>query len=114
MSKPPYLALILAALSLAVPFPVLAQSNHMIHAQAKAPAPSVAWSDGVVKTIHKQEGQMTIAHGPLANLGMGKMTMTFRVKTPALMEGIKEGSKIRFVAENVNGELTVVALEAVK
>jgi Cu/Ag efflux protein CusF len=30
------------------------------------------------------------------------------------MEGLKEGSKIRFVAENVNGELTVVALEAVK
>jgi Cu(I)/Ag(I) efflux system protein CusF len=114
MSKPLYLASILAALSLAAPFPALAQSNHMIHTQAKAPAPSVAWSDGVVKTIHKQEGQMTIAHGPLVNLGMGKMTMTFRVKTPALMEGIKEGSKIRFVAENVNGELTVVALEAVK
>jgi Cu(I)/Ag(I) efflux system protein CusF len=114
MSKPPYLASLLMALSLALPFPALAQSNHMIHAQAKAPAPNVAWSDGVVKTIHKQEGQMTIAHGPLVNLGMGKMTMTFRVKTPALMEGIKEGSKIRFIAENVNGELTVVALEAVK
>ena len=114
MSKTPYLVSILVALSLAAPFPALAQSNHMILAQAKAPAPSVAWSDGVVKTIHKQEGQMTIAHGPLVNLGMGKMTMTFRVKTPALMEGIKEGSKIRFVAENVNGELTVVALEAVK
>ena len=114
MSETSYLASILVALSLAVPFPALAQSNHMIHTQAKAPAPSVAWSDGVVKTIYKQEGQMTIAHGPLVNLGMGKMTMTFRVKTPALMEGIKEGSKIRFVAENVNGELTVVALEAVK
>ena len=114
MSRPHSLVPILAALALAAPFPALAQSNHMIHAQAKAPAPSVAWSDGVVKTIHKQEGQMTIAHGPLVNLGMGKMTMTFRVKTPALMEGIKEGSKIRFVAENVNGELTVVALEAVK
>lgn len=105
---------ILIALSLAVPLPVLAQSDHMIHAQAKASAPNVAWTEGVVRTIYKQDGQMTITHGPLVNLGMGKMTMTFRVKTPALFEGIKEGSKIRFVAESVNGELTVVALEAVK
>ena len=108
------LAPILIAISLAVPLPALAQGDHMLHAQAKTTAPAAAWSEGVVKTIHKQEGQMTIAHGPLVNLGMGKMTMTFRVKTPALMEGVKEGSKIRFVAENVNGELTVVALQAVK
>jgi len=108
------LAPILIALSLAVPFPALAQSDHMIHAQAKATAPNVAWSEGVVKTIHKQEGQMTIAHGPLVDLGMGKMTMTFRVKSPSLFDGIKEGSKIRFVAESVKGELTVVALEGVK
>jgi len=108
------LAPIIIALSLAVPIPSLAQDNHMIHAQAKATAPNAAWSEGVVKAIHKQEGQMTISHGPLVNLGMGKMTMTFRVKSPALFEGLKEGSKIRFVAENVKGELTVVALEAVK
>ncbi len=108
------LAPILIALSLAVPLPALAQSDPMIHAQAKATAPNTAWSEGVVKTIHKQEGQMTIAHGPLVNLGMGKMTMTFRVKSPSLFDGIKEGSKIRFVAESVKGELTVVALEPVK
>jgi Cu(I)/Ag(I) efflux system protein CusF len=108
------LAPILVALSLAVPLPVLAQSDHMIHAQAKTTVPNVAWSEGVVRTIHKQESQMTISHGPLVNLGMGKMTMTFRVKSPALFEGVKEGSKIRFVAESVNGELTVVALETVK
>jgi len=108
------LAPVLVAMSLAVPLPAAAQDNHMIHAQAKATAPNAAWSEGVVRTIHKQEGQLTIAHGPLVNLGMGKMTMTFRVKTPALMEGVKEGSKIRFVAANVNGELTVVALEPAK
>ncbi len=105
---------ILVAMPLVVALPALAQSNHMMHAQAKSSAPAVAWTGGVVRTIHKQENQITISHEPLANLGMGKMTMTFRLKSPALVEGIKEGSKIRFVAENVNGELTVVALEAVK
>jgi len=114
MPKQHSLVPILAAFALAVPFSAPAQVNHMIHTQAKATASNAAWTDGVVKTIYKQEGQMTIAHGPLVNLGMGKMTMTFRVKSPALFEGIKEGSKIRFVAESVNGELMVVALEAVK
>ena len=108
------LASILIAMPLAVALPALAQGNHMMHAQAKASAPAAAWTAGVVRTIHKQENQITISHEPLVNLGMGKMTMTFRLKTPALIEGIKEGSKIRFVAESVNGELTVVALEAVK
>ena len=40
--------------------------------------------------------------------------MTFRLNTPALIDGIKEGSRIRFVTDNVNGELTVVALERAK
>lgn len=105
---------ILVAISLAVPFPALAQGTSAVPGQTKAAAPSAAWTDGVVRTIHKKEGQVTICHEPLVNLGMGKMTMTFRLKTPALIEGVKEGSKVRFVAENVNGELTVVALQAVK
>ena len=106
----------LVSLALVLPLPALAQGTPAAPAiaQAKAPAPSAAWTDGVVRTIHKKEGQITISHEPLVNLGMGKMTMTFRLKTPTLAEGIKEGSKIRFVAENVNGELTVVALQALK
>ena len=108
------LCVLLISTPLAVPFPAMAQGNPAAPGQSKASAASTAWSDGVVKTIHKQEGQITIAHGPLANLGMGKMTMTFRLKTPALVEGVREGSNIRFVAENVKGELTVVALQTVK
>ena len=112
----PHLSLvsILIALPLALPIAALAQGNPATPAQAKASAPSTAWTDGVVRTIHKKDGQITISHEPLVNLGMGKMTMTFRVQSPALLEGIKEGSKIRFVAENVKGELTVVALQPAK
>jgi len=105
---------ILVAISLTLPLSALAQNTAGAPGQTKAAAPSAAWTDGVVRTIHRKEGQLTISHEPLVNLGMGKMTMTFRLKTPALIEGVKEGSRIRFVAENVNGELTVVALQAVK
>ena len=114
MRMPRLLRSILIALAFAMPFLALAQGNAVTSGQTNAPKPSIAWSEGVVRTIYIEEGQITISHGPLANLGMGKMTMTFRVKAPSLIQGIEEGSKIRFVAENVNGELTVVALQAAK
>ena len=104
----------LALMPLALPLPAPAQGSPAAPAPAKASAPSTAWSEGVVKKVQAKEGQVTIAHGPLVNLGMGPMTMTFRLKTPGLVAGVKDGSKVRFVAENVNGELTVVALQAAR
>jgi Cu/Ag efflux protein CusF len=75
------------ALSIAA-LPALAQGNPVAPGQAKASAPNAAWTEGVVRTIHKETGQITISHEPLVNLGMGKMTMTFRLKAPALIKGI--------------------------
>ena len=105
---------ILVFMPLALPLPALAQGNPVASGGAKASVPNAVWTEGIVRTIHKQDGQITITHEPIVNLAMGKMTMTFRLKAPALIEGIKEGSKIRFVVENVKGELTVVALQAAK
>jgi len=96
---------------LAMPLAAMAQSGHDAHHVATtATASDAALSDGVVKKIDSRAGTVTIAHGPLVNLGMPKMTMTFKLKSPALADGVKEGSKVRFLAENVKGELTVVAL----
>ncbi len=108
------LSALLVSMPLALPLGALAQGTPPATSPAKASAPTAAWSEGVVKAIRKQEGQITIAHGPLVNLGMGKMTMTFRLGSPALAAGIQEGTPVRFVAENVNGALTVVALQAAK
>jgi Cu(I)/Ag(I) efflux system protein CusF len=103
---------ILLAVLLAMPLAAVAQSGHDAHHVATAAtAPDAALSEGVVKKIDVKAGTVTIAHGPLVNLGMPKMTMTFKLKSPALLEGIKEGSKVRFLAENVKGELTVVKLD---
>ena len=50
--------------------------------------------------------------GPwLWNLDMPKMTMAFRVRDPKWLDTLKEGERIRFAADNVNGTLTVVAYE---
>lgn len=83
------------------------------HAQAArtdAAAPN-AMSEGEVRKVDKSAGKITIKHGPLQNLGMDAMTMVFRAKDQAMLDQVKAGDKIRFVAEQLNGQLTVTRLE---
>ncbi len=78
---------------------------------AQAAAGEVPMAEGVVKKVDQSAGKVTISHGPLTNLGMPMMTMVFRVKDPAWLGQMKEGDKIRFVADKVDGAFTVVKLE---
>ena len=82
----------------------------------QSPAPAEArLVEGLVKKIDKAAGKVTLAHGPLANLGMDMaMTMAFRVKDAAWLDQMKVGDKIRFLADDVNGVLTVVRFEPAK
>ena len=73
-----------------------------------------AMTAGEVKKVDKGSGKVTISHEPLENLGMPKMTMVFRVKDPAMLDRLKEGDKILFVADKVNGAFTVMRFEPVK
>lgn len=90
-------------------------ANDAHHASASATADAeAAMSDGEVKKVDKDAGKITIKHGPLANLEMPAMTMVFRVKDLAMLDQIKAGDKIRFVAEKANGAITVTKLEPAK
>ena len=71
-------------------------------------------TSGVVKKVDKDAGKVTINHEPLKNLEMPKMTMVFRVKDPAMLDKLKEGDKILFVAEKVDGAFTVMSFEPMK
>jgi Cu/Ag efflux protein CusF len=73
-----------------------------------------AMSSGEVKKVDKDAGKITIKHGPLANLGMPAMTMVFHVKEVAMLDQVKQGEQINFVAEKANGALTVTKIEAAK
>lgn len=79
-------------------------------AEAQASATD-AMSAGEVKKVDKSAGKITIKHGPLKNIGMDAMTMVFRVKDQAMLEQVSVGDKIRFIAEEPNGKLTVTRLE---
>lgn len=88
-------------------------ANAVAAAPASAPA-EAAMSSGQVKKVDKDTGKITIKHGPLDNLGMPAMTMVFHVADPAMLEQVKPGDKIAFIAEKKNGVLTVVKMEAAR
>ncbi|MBY3063095.1 hypothetical protein HFO74_06505 [Rhizobium laguerreae] len=69
------------------------------------------FTKGVVNKVDAKANKVTIKHEDLKNLDMPAMTMVFRVEDPALLERLKEGSNIEFVAERVNGKLTVTEVK---
>jgi len=69
---------------------------------------------GEVRKINKDANKITLRHGEIKNLDMPPMTMVFRVKDPAMLDKVKAGDKVQFMAENLGGALTVTAIEPVK
>lgn len=72
-----------------------------------------ALAEGEVKMVDKNAGELTVQHGPLANLGMPGMTMAFKVQDPAMLDKVKAGAKIRLRVEYLNNTFTVTRLETV-
>jgi len=71
-------------------------------------------SNGEVKNVDESSGKMTIKHSAITNLDMGAMTMVFKANNPAMLKNLKAGDKIKFSADKVNGQLTVMRVERVK
>ena len=94
--------------------PVLAQTDHSMHGStaAKPAGADAAMGDAVVKKIDKAGKKITLAHGALPN-GMPAMTMAYAVKDATLLNGLKEGQKIRF-ATDPKDSMTVLRFEVAK
>ena len=100
------------AVSFTMPFGAVAAEEIAKADMAQmTPAEAADMSIGEVKKVDKDAGKITIKHGPLDNLGMPAMTMVFRVKDAAMLDQVKQGDKISFVAEKTNGALTVTKLQ---
>lgn len=83
--------------------------HHAPPATAAAAAPEFA--EGTVKKVDKAAGRVTISHGPLTTLDMPPMTMVFRAGTAGMLDDLKAGDRIRFIAERAGGVFTVTTLE---
>lgn len=81
-------------------------------ASAQAPSDLIA---GQVMKVDQSAGKITIKHGPIRKLGMDHgMTMVFKAQDPAMLYSVKVGNKIKFDAEQVNGQYTVTKIEKSK
>jgi Cu/Ag efflux protein CusF len=104
-----------AAILLAVtPALAWAQHAHPAPAAPSASQPADAASEGEVKNVDKAGGKIKIKHGEIRNVHMGPMTMTFGVKSPAMLDAVATGDKVRFTVDEVDGALVVTTIRKVK
>lgn len=85
-----------------------------MHTMSTAMAADGTMSEGEIKKVDKEAGKITIKHGELKNLSMPGMTMAFRVKDAAVLDQVKPGDKVSFVADKVGGQLVVSKIEVKK
>lgn len=72
--------------------------------------PQAAMTDGEVTKVDMPAEKVTLRHGPIKNLEMDGMTMIFGVKDKSMLKGVKVGDKVKFRAEKINGQITVVEM----
>ena len=112
-------SLSLVAMSLvttvAVSAPVLAQDQRVQQGAAAPAAASTALINGQVMKIDQSAGDITLRHGPIKKLGMDRgMTMVFKAQEPSMLKVVKAGDRVKFDAEDVNGQYIVTKIEKAK
>ena len=68
-------------------------------AQARETKPAGASASGVIREIDRANSRIKIDHGPIPSISMPGMTMTFKVKKPALLDQVKQGDPVNFEIE---------------
>ena len=66
---------------------------------------------GVVQQVDAAAGKVKIAHDPIQALGWPKMTMFFRVKDAAVLEGVVQGDAVRFELEKGPTGMVITRIE---
>jgi Cu(I)/Ag(I) efflux system protein CusF len=102
-----------AAVALAAA-PAFAQTHSHDHAAKGDAAAAASKAEAEVRKVDKDAGKITLKHGEIKNLDMPPMTMVFQVKDKAVLDTVKQGDKVRFTAEKLNGAYTVTSLEPAK
>ncbi len=75
------------------------------------PLNAAEFTKAVVKKIDTKSGKVTLIHEELKSLKMPAMTMVFRIGEGVVADKLTEGATIEFVADRVNGKLTVTEVK---
>jgi Cu/Ag efflux protein CusF len=76
-----------------------------------SPAANLPMVSATVEKVDTGQGKITLDHGPIPNLNMDAMTMVFRAGDPAMLKSVKQGDKVQFQADRVNGQITVTKIQ---
>ncbi|MDI1245909.1 MAG: copper-binding protein [Rhodoferax sp.] len=90
----------------------LAQASPQPHAVDASAKPELA--DGEVRKIDKETGKITLRHGEIKHLYMPPMTMVFVARDKAMLDRVKAGDKVRFMAVHENGQMIVTDIQPIK
>lgn len=77
------------------------------------PVPTGADLVGVVLTIDRAASSLELKHGPIAKLGMGAMTMPFRVRDAALLDQVTVGQRFAFTLEVTDRGVVISGVQKV-
>ena len=108
------------ALTFVLPFCVACGLPAASHATSHGAAPAATHAEhhvlasGEVRKVDREAQKITIRHGPIQNLDMPPMTMVFQVQDRAMLDRVKAGDKISFMAEKIDGAYTLTRIEATK
>ena len=82
--------------TLSSPSPSSPSASSPSASSPSASSPRTHTAEGTVESIDAKQRTLSIAHGPVASLKWPGMTMEFKVRDAALLQGMQPGSKIRF------------------
>ncbi len=69
---------------------------------------------GTVKKLDEATGKVTLDHERIPNVDMDAMTMAYKVQDTGFLKGLKVGDKVRFSADEINGQVTVTRIQKAK
>lgn len=75
------------------------------------PALAQEWVDAEVRRVDKEGARLTLKHAEIKALDMPAMTMVFRVRDKAMLEGLNVGDRVRVQVVREAGQFLVTALK---
>jgi len=70
--------------------------QHMMQSPATSAGQKTGKGTGLVQQVDREKGVVTIKHGPMPELNMGAMTMTYTVKDGRQLANLKPLQKVDF------------------
>jgi Cu/Ag efflux protein CusF len=78
--------------------------------QSSAASTSTAaleWVNAEITRLQLDRNRVTLKHERIASIKMDAMTMPFKLKDKALLDGYKVGDKLQVVVKNEDGDLFI-------